>query len=89
MYIATDEGWLYLSGLKDLFSGELVGYAMSERMTKHLVMQALFCADASQRPAPGLIHHTGRRVSIVRSRISGSRLPGPHAGVNESTRKLL
>jgi putative transposase len=30
--------------LKDLFSGELVGYAMSERMTKHLVMQALFRA---------------------------------------------
>ncbi|BFG80584.1 hypothetical protein PTKU46_86180 [Paraburkholderia terrae] len=41
-YIATDEGWLYLAGLKDLFSGELVGYAMSERMTKHLVMQALY-----------------------------------------------
>jgi len=59
-YIATDEGWLYLAGLKDLFSGELVGYAMSERMTKHLVMQALFRAVASQRPAPGLIHHTDR-----------------------------
>ncbi|OXJ06766.1 hypothetical protein CFB39_38430 [Burkholderia sp. AU6039] len=39
-YIATDEGWLYLAGLKDLYSGEIVGYAMSERMTKHLVMQA-------------------------------------------------
>jgi putative transposase len=59
-YIATDGGWLYLAGLKDLFSGELVGYAMSERMTKHLVMQALFRAVASQRPAPGLIHHTDR-----------------------------
>lgn len=44
----------------DLFSGELVGYAMSKRMTKHLVMQALFRAVASQRPAPGLIHHTDR-----------------------------
>ncbi len=39
-YIATGEGWLYLAGLKDLFNGELVGYAMSERMTKNLVMQA-------------------------------------------------
>jgi len=28
-YIATDEGWLYLGGLKDLYSGEIVGYAMS------------------------------------------------------------
>jgi putative transposase len=59
-YIATDEGWLYLAGLKDLYSGELVGYAMGERMTKHLVMQALFRAVASRRPAPGLIHHTDR-----------------------------
>jgi putative transposase len=32
-YISTDEGWLYLAGVKDLFNGELVGYAMSERMT--------------------------------------------------------
>jgi putative transposase len=59
-YIATDEGWLYLAGLKDMFSGELVGYAMSERMTKHLVMQALFRAVASHRPPVGLIHHTDR-----------------------------
>lgn len=28
-YIATDEGWLYLAGIKDLFNGEIVGYAMS------------------------------------------------------------
>ncbi len=59
-YIATDEGWLYLAGLKDLFSGELVGYAMSERMTKQLVMQALFRAVAAHRPPAGLIHHTDR-----------------------------
>lgn len=36
-YISTDEDWLYLAGVKDLFNGELVGYAMSERMTKSLV----------------------------------------------------
>ncbi len=53
-YIANDEGWLYLAGRKDLFSVELVGYAMSERMTNHLVMQASFRAVASQRPAAGL-----------------------------------
>ena len=53
-YITTDEGWLYLAGLKDLYSGEIVGYAMSERMTKDLVMQALFCAVSSRRPKSGL-----------------------------------
>lgn len=59
-YIATDEGWLYLAGLKDLYSGEIVGYAMSERMTKDLVMQALFRAVSNRRPKPGLIQHTDR-----------------------------
>ena len=38
-YMPTDEGWLYLAGIKDLFNGELVGYAMNKRMTKSLIMQ--------------------------------------------------
>ena len=59
-YIPTDEGWLYLAGLKDLFSGELVGYAMSNRMTTPLVMQALFRAVAAKRPEKGLLHHSDR-----------------------------
>lgn len=59
-YIATDEGWLYLAGVKDLFNGELIGYAMAERMTKSLVMQALFQAVAARRPEKGLIHHSDR-----------------------------
>ena len=59
-YIPTDEGWLYLAGLKDLFSGELVGYAMSNRMTTPLVMQALFRAVAAKRPEKCLLHHSDR-----------------------------
>ena len=59
-YIPTDEGWLYLAGVKDLFSGELVGYAMSKRMTTPLVMQALFRAIAAKRPGKGLLHHSDR-----------------------------
>ena len=59
-YIPTDEGWLYLAGIKDLFNGELVGYAMNERMTKSLVMQALFRAAASKYPNQGLIAHSDR-----------------------------
>jgi putative transposase len=59
-YISTAEGWLYLAGHKDLFTGEIVGYAMSERMTKNLVSQSLFCAVAAKRPAAGLIHHSDR-----------------------------
>ncbi|SFF16527.1 putative transposase [Nitrosomonas sp. Nm166] len=57
-YIPTDEGWLYLAGVKDLFNGELVGYAMNERMTKDLVIQALFHATESKHPDKGLIAHS-------------------------------
>jgi putative transposase len=59
-YIPTEEGWLYLAGHKDLFNGEIVGYAMGERITKNLVSQSLFRAVAAKRPAEGLIHHSDR-----------------------------
>ncbi len=38
----TDEGWLYLAGHKDLFTGEIVGYAMGERMTRNLGLASLY-----------------------------------------------
>jgi putative transposase len=59
-YIPTAEGWLYLAGHKDLFTGEVVGYAMGERMTKNLVSQSLLRAVTAKRPAAGLIHHSDR-----------------------------
>jgi len=59
-YIPTGEGWLYLAGHKDLFTGEVVGYAMAERMTKNLVIQSFLRALAAKQPAAGLIHHSDR-----------------------------
>jgi len=59
-YIPTEEGWLYLAGHKDLFTGEMVGYAMGNRITKNLVSQSLFKAVAAKRPGAGLIHHSDR-----------------------------
>ena len=64
-YIPTDEGWLYLAGHKDLFTGELVGYAMGERMTRNLVSQSLFRALRAKRPARGLMHHSDRGLSVL------------------------
>ena len=40
-YVRTDEGWLYLAGVKDVFTQEIVGYAMSKRMTHELTLEAL------------------------------------------------
>ena len=59
-YVPTDEGWLYLAGHKDLFTSEIVGYAMGERLTKNLVSQSLFRAVAAKCPAKGLTHHSDR-----------------------------
>jgi transposase-like protein len=43
-YVATGEGWLYLAGIKDVFTCELVGYVMDERMTQTLTATALWKA---------------------------------------------
>jgi putative transposase len=59
-YIATGEGWLYLAGIKDVFTCELVGYAMDQRMTQELTGRALFRAVQQKRPPAGLIHHSDR-----------------------------
>jgi len=59
-YVPTDEGWLYVAAHKDLFTADIVGYAMGERLTRNLVSQSLFKAMAAKRPDKGLIHHSDR-----------------------------
>ena len=54
-YIPTDEGWLYLAGINDLHTYEIVGYALGERMTQDLVSRALSSAVVHHRSPPGLI----------------------------------
>ena len=48
-YVPTDEGWLYLATVMDLFSRRIVGWAMAAHMTDELTQQALRMALA-QRP---------------------------------------
>ena len=64
-YIPTGEGWLYLAGHKDLFTGEIVGYAMGPRMTKSLVSQSLFSAVAAKRPQEGFDSSLGPGQPIL------------------------
>lgn len=59
-YVATQEGWLYVAAIKDLFAGEVVGRACGARMTTDLVVRAFVQAVSTRRPAPGLIHHSDR-----------------------------
>jgi putative transposase len=59
-YISTDEGWLYCAAHKDLFNGEIVGYALGPRITKELVTRSLLQAVAAKKPPKDLIHHSDR-----------------------------
>lgn len=57
-YIDTDEGFLYLASLEDVFSRRIVGWAMADHMETALVEQALHMALTRRLPPPGLLHHS-------------------------------
>ena len=57
-YIPTQEGWLYLAAILDLFPRRIVGWAMSERMTSDLTLAALKMALGRRQPGEDLIHHS-------------------------------
>jgi transposase InsO family protein len=59
-YLWTDEGWLYLAIVLELFNREVVGWSLKPRMTADLVTDALTMAWFRRKPAPGLIHHSDR-----------------------------
>lgn len=59
-YIPTDEGWLYLAAILDLFSRRVVGWAVSARNDTALALAALDHALKARRPASGLLHHSDR-----------------------------
>ena len=59
-YIATDEGWLYLAAVIDLFSRQVVGWSMQPHMQTSLVSDALRMAWFRRHPDPGLIFHSDR-----------------------------
>src|SRR5215475_13037397 len=64
-YVETDQGWLYLATLMDLYSRKIVGWAMADHLRAELPMAALAMAIATQRPGAGLIHHSDRGVQYA------------------------
>ena len=59
-YVWTDEGWLYLAIVIDLFSRRVVGWSMDKRMKASLVNDALLMAIWQRKPKQGLLWHTDR-----------------------------
>jgi len=64
-YVETDEGWLYLAGVLDLFSRRLVGWALESCLATALPLAALLMALRQRQPAPGLLHHSDRGVQYA------------------------
>lgn len=59
-YIRTEEGWLYLAAIMDLWSRKIVGWQTSDSLKSELVTDALQQAIDRRRPTKGLIHHLDR-----------------------------
>jgi len=64
-YLWTLEGWSYLAVILDLFSRQVVGWAVDKHMKVELVLDALRMAYWRRRPAPGLIHHSDRGIQYA------------------------
>jgi putative transposase len=64
-YIETQEGWLYLAGVLDLYSRQIVGWAMSERIDTALTLSALHMGLLQREPPPELLFHSDRGVQYA------------------------
>jgi transposase InsO family protein len=64
-YIDTQEGWLYVAGVLDLYSRKIVGWAMSERIDTSLVLKALDMALLHRTPPANVLFHSDRGVQYA------------------------
>lgn len=84
-YVWTQEGWLYLAVVLDLYSRRVVGWSMSSRMKAQLVCDALSMALWLRRPKAGLIVHTDRGSQYASKRYR--RLLKAHGFIGSMSRK--
>lgn len=82
-YVRTHQGWQYLAIVMDLYSRQIVGWAMAPHMKTALCTDALMMAYWRRRPGAGLLHHSDRgsqytsddylnRLSAMKMRVSHS-----------------
>lgn len=84
-YIWTQEGWLYLAVVIDLFSRQVVGWSMKPPMQASLVNDALMMAVWSRKPKKGLLWHTDRGSQYASE--SHRKLLAQHQIIQSMSRK--
>ena len=80
-YIATEQGWMYLALITDVFSRRIVGWAVADHLRFELAEQALLRALRLRKPGSGLIIHTDRGPSTHAMTICGSSANAKHCRV--------
>jgi transposase InsO family protein len=69
-YVSTDQGWLYLSVVMDLFSRRIIGWSMAESLVSSLVRDAIEMA-ALRRDCDGVIFHSDRGCQYASDDVRG------------------
>jgi putative transposase len=64
-HVRTDEGWLYVAVILDLWSRCVVGWATAPTLHAQLAVRALVMAIQHRRPPPGVLHHSDRGVQYA------------------------
>ena len=88
-YIETQEGWLYLAAILDLYSRKIVGWAMSERIDTLLVLKALAMALLHRHPPANLLFHSDRGVQYASADYRRALGAGRPDCLHEPQRQLL
>ncbi|MBM2847022.1 MAG: transposase, partial [Bacteroidetes bacterium] len=68
-YISTDEGWLYLTTVEDMWSRRMVGHAITDHLRAPAVVEALEMALGRRKVTPGMILHSDRGKQYVDQRV--------------------
>jgi transposase InsO family protein len=64
-YVRTEDGWLYLAVILDLFSRRVVGWSLQPRLHTDIVLSALTMALGQRVPEPGLLQHSDRGIQYT------------------------
>jgi len=64
-YVKTEESWLYVAAIMDLYSRKIVGWAMGEHIDTALVLKALFMALLQRQSPTSLLFHSDRGVQYA------------------------
>lgn len=64
-YLWTEEGWLFLAAILDLFSRRIVGWSLADRLREDIAQSALQMALKQRCPSPGLLHHSDQGIQYA------------------------